>query len=145
MKVKGLNGREYNWKLTGRVPLKDDARKRSKYHLAARTLLTTLFPADRILEEVPLPGSKKLTLDFYIPSYRLAVEVQGEQHTIYNPFFHGNYLNYLAAKRRDNNKKAWCLINNLEFIEFSFMESEDEWRERVTRKISGSDKLGEGG
>jgi hypothetical protein len=80
MKVVGLDGRSYNWDWRNKVPMADDTRPRSTYHLRARELLNKLFPCETILEEVYLPGSNNLSVDFYIPFYRTCVEVQGEQH-----------------------------------------------------------------
>ena len=134
MKIKGLNGTDYNWKLVGHVPLGDDEQRRSQYHLAARDLLTTLYPLDRVLEEVPLPGSNGLTADFVLPSLKLIVEVHGEQHYKFVPHFHTNILGFFAGKKRDENKRLWCRINNLCLVELPHWESVDEWKRRITNR-----------
>lgn len=137
MKVKGINGKEYVWNLTKYDIFYDDARKRSKYHLRARSLLKEIFHSYRILEEVKLPGSTALNrksvlyLDFYIPSIKMAFEVHGEQHYEYCPFFHKSKADFLKAKARDEDKIEWCRINDIQIIVLHFKENDDEWRKHI--------------
>ncbi len=130
MKVRGLDGREYPWNLTGRRVNADDRRPRSKLHLAARQLLTDKYPVSPILEEVPLPGSGSLTADFYIPHRKMIVEVHGEQHYKYNKHFHGDKANFLAACKRDADKARWCEMNNILYVALPYSEDVDVW-ERI--------------
>ncbi len=137
MKVKGINGKEYTWNLTGYDVFNDDKRKRSKYHIRARLLLKEIFNSYRILEEVKLPGSTELHrksvlyLDFYIPSIRLGIEVHGEQHYAFCPFFHKSKADFLKGKARDEDKIAWCELNNITLVTLKYTESDDEWRQRI--------------
>jgi hypothetical protein len=137
MKVKGINGREYVWNLSGYNIFNDDQRKRSKYHIRARNLLKEIFNSYRVLEEVKLPGSTALNrksvlyLDFYIPNLQLGIEIHGEQHYCYNPFFHKSKADFLKAKSRDEDKIEWCELNNIELITLKYSESDDEWRKRI--------------
>lgn len=137
MKVKGINGKEYTWNLTKYDIFYDDARKRSKYHIRARNLLREIFHSYRILEEVKLPGSTALNrksvlyLDFYIPSIKMAVEVHGEQHYEYCPFFHKSKADFLKSKARDEDKIEWCELNEIQIVTLKFSESDHEWRERI--------------
>lgn len=131
MRVKGLDGREHAWTLAGREVSLDDPRQRSGPHLAARTLLKRLHPLAPVLEEVPLPGSDGLRLDFYVPSERLAVEVHGSQHFNYTPHFHGTRMGFLAAKRRDNRKAEWCRMNGIRLVILPDTETDGEWRRRL--------------
>jgi very-short-patch-repair endonuclease len=137
LKVTGINGKEYVWNLTGYNVFNDDKRKRSKYHVKARNLLKEIYNSYRILEEVKLPGSTELHrksvlyLDFYIPSIKVAIEVHGEQHYEYNPFFHKSKADFLKSKARDEDKIRWCEINDIRVITLKYSESEDEWRNRI--------------
>ena len=137
MRVTGLDGKAYSWKLIGRVPLGDDEVKRSTYHLSARKLLTSLYPLDRLLEEVPLPGSWGLEADFFLPSLKLMVEVHGEQHYKFIPYFHQTYLGFIESKKRDESKKKWCEINHINFAELPYTEDIDGWRERIRKATTG--------
>jgi very-short-patch-repair endonuclease len=137
LKVTGLNGKEYIWNLSSYDVFNDDKRKRSKYHLRARNLLREIYNSYRILEEVKLPGSTELHrrsvlyLDFYIPSIKIAIEVHGEQHYKFNPFFHKSMADFVKSKARDEDKISWCELNGIKVIILKYSESEDEWRERI--------------
>lgn len=137
MNVLGINGRSYVWNLSKYDVFYDDKRKRSKYHLRARSLLKELFNSYRILEEVKLPGStlphrkSVLYLDFYIPSIKLAIEVHGEQHYEFNAFFHKSRADFLKSLARDDDKITWCELNDIKLVVLKYSESEDEWRKRI--------------
>ncbi len=135
MKVTGLNGREYNLDLK-KYKRKDRA-KCSFYHLEARNIIHDIFLGYNILEEVKLPGSvdpaKKsvLFLDFLIPNARIGVEVHGQQHFKYTPFFHKSKAGFLKAKARDKAKAEWCEINDIELIVLRYDSSQEYWREQL--------------
>lgn len=131
MKVTGLDGKTYSWTFSGNMPDYDDEKNRSSLHLLARNILKSIYPMDRILEEVSLPGSNGLTADFWLPLRKTIVEVHGEQHYKYIPFFHNTVLNFYHSKRNDKNKAEWCSINNIFLIELPFNESEQQWRKRI--------------
>lgn len=137
MKVVGINGKEYIWNLSKYDVFYDDTKKRSKYHIKARLLLKEIFNSYRILEEVKLPGSTAknkrsvLYLDFYIPSIKLAIEVHGQQHYEFNPFFHKSKADFILSKARDEDKIEWCNLNGVNIVVLKYSESEDEWRQRI--------------
>lgn len=127
MKVKGLDGREYTWDLTGKQVGGGDTRPRSSYHIDARKLLKRLFPLSPILEEISLPGTSALRADFYIPRERMMVEVHGEQHYKYNRHFHGTKEAFVASLKRDSLKAKWCEMNNIRHVVLPYTESGDGW------------------
>lgn len=129
MKVTGLDGKTYSWKLNSKP-----RSTASKPHKRCRALLKSLYPLDLILEEVSLPGSGKLYLDFYLPLRRISIEVQGQQHENFIPFFHPNKLEFFKAKKRDKNKAEWCELNTIKLISLSDEESDDEWRRRLIQQ-----------
>ena len=134
MNILGLDGRNYNWNAAACQAATEN---RSSLHLKAKNLLDNLFPYDRILEEVSLPGSKteirKSTLraDLFIPNRRLIVEVHGEQHYKFNKFFYKNKLQFYKAKARDAEKREWCEINDIRIVEFNYNEEIDDWRRKI--------------
>ncbi|NBQ16708.1 hypothetical protein EBU24_00130 [bacterium] len=130
MKVIGLDGKTYSWN-SGNVPDYDDSKPRSSLHLLARSVLKSIYPMDRILEEAVLPGSNGLTADFWLPLRRTIVEVHGEQHYKFIPFFHNTMLNFYHSKKNDKNKIEWCEKNNIYLVELPFNESEQQWRKRI--------------
>lgn len=129
MKVKGLDGREYSLDLTGHVPLGSEEGG-SSYHTACRKLLAELFPSDRRLEEVGLPGSGGLAVDFLLPSRKLAVEVQGVQHLEYTPFFHKTRLGFFKYLANDRKKKEWCEKNGIRCVCLHYAHPE-RWRDQI--------------
>ena len=131
MKIKGLDGKKYSWSFYGQMPDISDERKRSSLHIRARTLLKSLYPVDRILEEVHLPGSGGLYADFWLPLRNKIIEVHGEQHYKFIPFFHGTQINFLSSRANDNNKIEWCSVNGITLVELPFNESDEQWKSRI--------------
>jgi hypothetical protein len=131
MKVRGLDCREYNWDLTGHVPIGTE-QSGSSYHARARALLEKLFPTDNRLEEVPLPGTQRLVADFYLPARRMIIEVHGEQHYKFISHFHGTRLGFFYSCQRDLKKREWCEINNIRYIELPYWGDDGEWTTRLS-------------
>ena len=137
MKVTGINGREYAWNLTSYNVDANDKRKRSKFHVRARNLLKTIFHSYRILEEVKLPGSTEshrkgvLYLDFYIPQIMMAVQVHGQQHYEYTPFFHKNKADFALAQAKDDDKIRCCELNKLDIIVLRYSDTDEQWRDQI--------------
>ena len=137
MKVTGINGREYAWNLTSYNVDANDKRKRSKFHVRARNLLKTIFHSYRILEEVKLPGSTEshrkgvLYLDFYIPQIMMAIEVHGQQHYDYTPFFHKNKADFALAQAKDDDKIRWCELNKIDIIVLKHSYTDEQWRDQI--------------
>ena len=86
----------------------------------------------QILEEVTIYVRKSdyRYLDFYIPLIKTCIEVHGEQHYNFTPFYHTNVLVFLKAQKKDREKKEWCEINNIVYIELPYNET-DRWEEMV--------------
>lgn len=139
MKVIGLNKKEYILDLSKYIVRANSAKKKSTYHLIARKLLREMFNGYSVLEEVKLPGSRcpskksVLFLDFLIPTSMIGIEVHGEQHYEYIPFFHKTKANFLRAKRRDAIKAEWCELNNIKLIEFKYSDTIETWRDQIER------------
>lgn len=137
MKVTGFDEREYNWNLIGYVPKKSQSRPRSGPHKTARALLQSMFPLETILEEVFLPGChNSLYVDFYLPNYKLGVEVHGQQHYKFIEHFHKTKLGFFEALKRDQKKAKWFSINNLKLVVLPDNEAEDEWRRRINQEAT---------
>jgi len=136
MNITGLDGKDYSWN-PGANQAKASEQFKSSIHKKAKILLDNLFPYDRILEEVSLPGTKTqfrrgmLRADFFIPNRDLVVEVHGEQHYKFNSFFYKDKLNFYRAKVRDVDKKEWCELNNIRLVALDYNEDTDEWRRKI--------------
>lgn len=138
MKVVGLNGREYNLDL--KKYIRNSRSSSSFYHTCAKEIIDDIFLGYSILEEVKLPGSVNpsrrsvLYLDFFIPNAMLAVEVHGQQHFKYTPFFHKSKAGFLKAQARDRDKSEWCKTNDIELLILRYDESEEYWRNQLERR-----------
>jgi hypothetical protein len=137
MKVYGLNGREYKISLNKYLGCGDTGK--SKYHILARGLINEIFNGFMVLEEVKLPGIKapgvksSLFLDFFIPNMKIGVEIHGEQHYNYIPFFHKTVSGFYDSKKRDALKIEWCELNSLELIELKYSDSISVWKKQLER------------
>lgn len=132
MDIIDLDDNMKKWSLKGYIS-KSTATNKSTHHIRARQLLHELFPTLQILEEVSIPVRSKevLYLDFYLPLLKTCIEVHGEQHYKFIPFYHTTKLNFLKAKKRDNEKKEWCEKNNITYVELPYSEKLDDWTKRI--------------
>ena len=106
-RVKNLKKRIINW----------EASSRSKRQKAVKDFLKDYWFYHVTFEEFPVVGTR-LSLDFYNANKRVAVEVQGSQHTKYNKFFHGGHKNnYLEQLKRDQIKAEFCEVNYIILVE----------------------------
>lgn len=102
-KVIGINKYLIDW----------DAPSKSKFQKSVKDFLKTYWSRQVVFEEFPVAGTR-MTFDFYNANQKIAIEVQGGQHTKYVPFFHGNYKsNYLMQLKRDNQKHEFCELNEI--------------------------------
>ena len=133
MRISDLDGNVSKWRVEGATVRHNSERPRSKLHLTARHLLTTLYPTLQISEEVPveLRKNKKVFVDFYINTIKTVVEVHGSQHYKFNSLYHSCAKDFLEQKKRDTELRDWCLLNNLTYIELPFNEDEEQWKSRI--------------
>ena len=62
-----------------------------------------------------------LSYDFYLPTYNLLIEFQGEQHE--HPIEHfGGIKKFIKQKIHDTRKRKYCHDNNIKFIEIWYYE-----------------------
>lgn len=94
-----------------------DSKSRSKFQFNVKKFLEPFWHRHVVFEEFPVAGTK-LSLDFYNANKKIAIEVQGGQHTKYVPYFHGgNKVNYLSQLERDQSKFKFCDINDIILVE----------------------------
>jgi len=134
MIVYDLDGNKTSWHLTGNIT-KTRNNNKSELHLLARKILHEVYPTLQILEEVPINPKKgnTLYLDFYLPLIKKCIEIHGEQHYKFVPFYHQNMMGFVKSKKRDEDKKTWCEINNIQYISLSF-DSTESWKETISNE-----------
>ena len=90
---------------------------KSKFQKRVKDFLKDYWSRHVVFEEFPVAGTR-MTFDFYNANEKIAIEVQGGQHTKYVPFFHGNYENnYLMQLKRDHQKHDFCELNDIKLVE----------------------------
>lgn len=117
MRFKTLTGSSRSVHKSKKYLVDWDGKSKSKLQRATKLFLKKYWNRHIVFEEFPVAGTK-LSLDFYNANKKIAIEVQGRQHTEYVPFFHGkNKINYLNQLRRDSEKLKFCEINDIKLIE----------------------------
>ena len=64
--------------------------------------------------------NRRLQLDVYLPSLNMAIEVQGEQHLEYIPYFHKSPEGFYEQLERDRKKRELCSRNNVLLLEIFY-------------------------
>lgn len=131
MKFIDTRGREYKVDIRpSKWPRKAIGEGRGLFQSKVGEILQEEFPGHHILEEFPCFGDG-LHLDFFIPRRMLAVEVQGEQHYKFNPFFHSSKADFLAQRQRDKKKVEWCKINDIRLVKIDWGEKEEKIKSKL--------------
>lgn len=116
----------------------------SKLQREVRSLLLMYFPSCDI-EENTRPvwltneDGNRIELDFYIEHLGIALEIQGDQHFRYVPFFHKTLDVYNKTRRTDAKKKDLCTERNIELIEiYNEPQATQVVKDLALRYYSGS-------
>ena len=116
MKFIDSYGRERNLKNAKKYLINWDKPSRSKFQKRVKDFLRSYWQHDVVFEEFRVVGTR-LTLDFYNANKKIAVEVQGAQHTKYVKFFHKNKFKYSDQLKRDEKKFQFCEANKIKLAE----------------------------
>lgn len=125
MKFYDTHGREHKIDIRpSRWRRKGMGKSRSKFQANVGEILAERFPYCHILEEFPCLG-EGLYLDFFIPIKKLAIEVQGQQHLKFNPFFHKTIADFRTQQLNDKRKEEWCAANEIRLIKIHWGEKKE--------------------
>ena len=116
MKFKTLSGSTAELRNAKKYLVDWNGKSKSKFQLSVRDFLYPYWKSDIVFEEFKLVGTR-LSFDLYNANKKIAIEVQGAQHTKYVKFFHGNRMKYLEQLKRDDKKFRFCEINDINLIE----------------------------
>ena len=116
MKFKTLSGSTAELKNARKYLVKWEAESRSKFQFSVKEFLFPYWRTDIVFEEFRIVGTR-LSFDLYNANKKIAIEVQGAQHTKYVKFFHGNRVKYLEQLKRDEKKFKFCQINEIKLVE----------------------------
>ena len=111
MKFYSVDGKLRNLKNPRKYHIDWGSPSRSKFQKNVKDFLYPYWGNDVVFEEFRLVGSR-LSLDFYNANKRIAIEVQGAQHTKYVKHFHKNRYKFLDQLKRDqkNFQKTFLII-----------------------------------
>lgn len=116
MKFKTLSGSMAELKNAKKYLIKWRGKSRSKFQSSVKEFLHPYWKDDIVFEEFKIVGTR-MTFDLYNANKKIAIEVQGAQHTKYVKFFHGSRLKYLQQLKRDDKKFRFCEINDIKLVE----------------------------
>jgi very-short-patch-repair endonuclease len=110
-----------------------DKKSRSKIQFKIKQLLKPFWENQIVYEEFPVYGSK-MKVDILNATKKVAVEIQGRQHSEFNKFFHKNSrTEYLQSIKRDQEKALWLQQNSFELIEITEEEIKNSSEEYLLK------------
>lgn len=135
MRLIDIKGRERFRNVNDRI-VKWAGKSRSILQRRVKNCLFSHWTSHIVYEEFPCYGTK-LTLDFYNANKRIAIEVQGKQHTGFIKYFHKNTGDYLHQLKKDFTKRKFCELNNITLIEIfeHEMDISDKELEEKLKKL----------
>lgn len=87
---------------------------------ALMDIMQELLPGEDVVAEEPI--GKRLRLDVYCPTYKLAAEYHGRQHFQFVPHFHGDKEGFLASQARDEEKIQICKDLGIALVIFRYCD-----------------------
>ncbi len=116
MRLKTLSGREA-YRNTAKFRIRWENRSLSKMQKSVKDFLRPYWEGFVCYEEFPVFGTK-MRLDLFNATRMIAIEVNGDQHREFTPFFHNNSnVNYFRQIKRDDAKERWCEINGIKLVQ----------------------------
>lgn len=125
MKFFDTSGREHKIDLRpSKYPRKEIGEGRGKFQSEVGEILSEIYPLHHIFEEFSCPG-ERLFLDFFLPTKKLAIEVQGTQHEKFNAFFHEDKNAFARQQANDKRKERWCELNGIQLVKIKWGEKRE--------------------
>ena len=116
MRLYSTTGRLVN-KNVSRYLIDWDKKSRSKIQFKVKQFLKPFWQNQIVYEEFPVYGTR-MRVDILNATKRIAIEVNGAQHSNFNKFFHaGSRQKYLESIKRDVEKAKWLESNNFTLVE----------------------------
>ena len=109
---------------------------RSKFQFSVKQFLKAYWRYQICYEEFPVYGTR-MKVDIINATKKIAVEVNGDQHSKFTPFFHGNSrTKYLESIKRDWKKTEWLDKNDFKLIEIETKDLKLLSPEYIEKKCS---------
>lgn len=78
---------------------------------------------------------RALELDCYCEGLKLAVEVSGQFHSVYTPFYHGTPEGFVRQLKRDRHKAEVCKQRGITLLTVPYWEHGDRMRPFLVKKL----------
>ncbi len=103
-----------------------DWKKKSRSNLQhkVKQFLKTFWEHHIVYEEFPVFGSR-MKVDIVNITKYIAVEVNGQQHSSFNKFFHNSRYGYFQSISRDVKKEDWLEKNGFTLLTIEYDEVDD--------------------
>ena len=134
MRLIGINGRLIN-KNVSKYKINWSKPSASNLQYQVKQFLCPYWKHHIVYEEFPVYQTR-MRVDILNATKRIAVEVNGTQHSQYSKFFHGNRANYLRSIKRDFKKLEWLELNKFKLIEIEADEVEQLTKEFIEKKFN---------
>ena len=121
MRLLNINGK-LQYKNVTKYLIDWDKKSKSKLQFKVKEYLKKFWKNQIVYEEFPVYGTR-MKVDIVNVTKRIAIEVQGPQHSSFNKFFHGNSrARYLESIKRDVKKMTWLESNDFKVVEIEGQE-----------------------
>ena len=98
----------------------------SKYSTQVGKFLEDVFPNYRVRREKYIVyQNTELLFDYFLPEFKLYIEVQGQQHYSFNKFFHKDRKDFDKQLVRDKLKTAWIAETGNKLLVLKYSELEN--------------------
>ena len=134
MRLIGINGKLIN-KNVSKYKINWHEPSASNLQYQVKQFLCPYWKHHIVYEEFPVYQTR-MRVDILNATKRIAVEVNGTQHSQYSKFFHGNRANYLRSIKRDFKKLEWLELNKFKLIEIEADEVEQLTEEFIEKKFN---------
>ena len=124
MRLFDINGRPRFKKVSDRA-INWDGESKSKFQKNVKFYLHPLwYHHTGVYEEFPVYGTR-YTLDFFNAQKKIAIEVQGGQHTKFTKYFQNSEFDFLKQLKIDDVKREFCRINDITLIEIFYEDKKE--------------------
>lgn len=120
MRMFNVKGRLVS-KNTSKYLIDWDKPSRSKLQFKVKQFLKPYWCSSIVFEEYPVFGTL-LKVDILNATYKIAIEINGPQHSEFHYFHNGNPQEFINSIRRDMTKVNWLELNEYKLCEINFDE-----------------------
>ena len=122
-------------KNVSRFIIKWDGKSKSNLQFEVKKFFKPFWKGCIVYEEFPVYGTL-LKVDILNATLKIAIEVNGPQHSQFHYFHGGNPMEYLKAVKLDIQKVEWLEQNNFKLIEINWDEVPLLTKEFVKQKFA---------